>query len=117
MEAPFPTERETAAGINRIEGYLLCQAELRRARIEGEAFASRMPWLTRAQHEEVAHLYAQDRIELSQKVLRAIADRCVELQEQYTARYESLRQRLVCLSVAALATSACLYAGAWLAFR
>ncbi|URM89042.1 hypothetical protein LUW75_02300 [Streptomyces sp. MRC013] len=114
MRATSAAGRETAAGINRVEGYLLAQAELLRAREEGEAFARRMPWLTTAQHEEVARLYAEDRIELSKKVLRAIADRCVELRGEYTARYVQLRQRLLCLSVASLLIAAALCAGAWL---
>ncbi|MFI6103270.1 hypothetical protein [Streptomyces sp. NPDC051310] len=103
--------RETAAAVNEIEGYLLCQAELRTAGIEGEAFADRMPWLTTAQREEVVRLYAQDRIELSKKLLRAIAARCEELRGEYTARYVTLRRRLLCLSAGALLTSVSVCAG------
>ncbi|MCQ0025328.1 hypothetical protein M4914_21915 [Streptomyces somaliensis DSM 40738] len=113
MRTTSAASRGTAEGINRIEGYLLAQAELLRAREEGEAFARRMPWLTTAQHEEVARLYAEDRIELSKKVLRAVADRCVELRGEYTARYAQLRQRLLCLSTASLLVAAALCAGAW----
>ncbi|MCP9956533.1 MULTISPECIES: hypothetical protein [Streptomyces] len=113
MRTTSATSRETAEGINRVEGYLLAQAELLGARREGEAFARRMPWLTTAQHEEVARLYAEDRIELSKKVLRAIAGRCVELRGEYTARYVRLRQRLLCVSVASLLTSAALCVAAW----
>jgi hypothetical protein len=97
-----------AAVINEVEGYLLYQAELRTADKEAEAFVRRMPWLTTAQREEVARHYADQRIELSKEVLRAIATRCEELRAEYTARYESLRQRLMCVSTAALITSASL---------
>ncbi|MET9801693.1 hypothetical protein [Streptomyces sp. NPDC006368] len=110
-------DSQTAADINRVEGYLLRQAELRNAREEGEAFAGRMPWLTTAQHEEVARLYAQDRVELSKKVLRAIAHRCEELRGEYTARYAHLRQRLLCMSVASLISSVSLCVVAWLVLR
>ncbi|GGQ18604.1 hypothetical protein [Streptomyces roseolilacinus] len=105
------TSRETAEGINRIEGYLLARAELLKAREEGEAFARRMPWLTTAQHEEVARLYAEERVEVSKRALRAVADRCVELRAEYTARYTRLRRRLLCASVASLVTAAALCAG------
>ncbi|MER7112520.1 hypothetical protein [Streptomyces sp. NPDC000229] len=106
-----------AAIINHVEGYLLYQAELRTARSEGEAFARRMPWLTTAQQEEVARLYAEDRLELSKTALKAITARCEELKEEYTARYEHLRQRLMRISTATLITSASLCASTWLLTR
>ncbi|WP_039947181.1 hypothetical protein [Streptomyces sp. NRRL S-118] len=106
MRQPRPSiTREAAVAVNEIEGYLLCQAELRTAGVEGEAFADRMPWLTTAQREEVVRLYAQHRMELSEKVLRALAGRCQELRDEYTARYADLRRRLLCMSVGALLTS------------
>jgi len=101
-------DRGFAAAVNEVEGYLLYQAELRTARQEGEAFARRLPWLTTAQQEEVARHYADQRIELSKHVLRAIAFRCGELRAEYTARYEELRQRLMCISAAAFIASASL---------
>ncbi|KUH40591.1 MULTISPECIES: hypothetical protein [Streptomyces] len=108
---------EVAAGINRVEGYLLAQAELREAREGGEAFARRMPWLTTAQHEEVARLYAEERVGLSQEALRTVADHCVALRAEYTARYTRLRHRLLCLGVASLVTSATLCTTTWLLTR
>ncbi|MDN3292979.1 hypothetical protein QWM81_02720 [Streptomyces ficellus] len=101
-----------AVGINSIEGYLLYQSELSKARAEGEAFAERMPWLTTAQYEEVARLYAQARLEVSTQMVRAIAARCAELRQEYTVRYEALRQRLLCLCVAALVCAATLLVAA-----
>jgi hypothetical protein len=95
-------QREVTSGIARLEGYLLCQTEIRNARAEAEAFARRMPWLTTAQHDEVVRLYTEDRIALARRVLQRIADRCNELEAEYTARYEQLRQRLVCTCVALL---------------
>ncbi|MEU9985162.1 hypothetical protein [Streptomyces sp. NPDC050856] len=114
MTADPPTARDTAAGIARLEGYLLCQAELRRAREEAESFAQRLPWLTTAQREDVVHHYAQERVELSKEVLRAVTARCAELREEYTARYEELRGRLLRLSAASLVVCAAMLAGTWL---
>lgn len=101
-------DHEIAAAINEVEGYLLYQAELQTASEEAEAFVRRMPWLTTAQKEEVARHYADQRIELSKHLIRAIATRCGELRDEYTARYEKLRQRLMCMSAAVLVTSASL---------
>ena len=90
------------SGIARLEGYLLCQSEISGARAEAEAFAGRLPWLTEAQREEVIRLYAEERLELSRRLLRRIVDRCGELRGEYTARYEELRRRLLGLCAALL---------------
>ncbi|MBA4864174.1 hypothetical protein H1V43_23015 [Streptomyces sp. PSKA54] len=107
-----PEDAEAAAGIAQLEGYLLCQAEIRTARAEGDAFARRMAWLTTAQHEEVARHYADERLALSKELLGAVAARCVELQDEYEARYLALRQRLLCRCVALLLVSCALSAAA-----
>lgn len=99
---------DTAEGIARIEGYLLFQAEMRKARQEAEDFADRLPWLTAGQREDVVRHYAQARVAVSQQTLRAVAARCAELRRQYTARYESLRLRLLCVAVAVFLASATL---------
>jgi hypothetical protein len=107
-------DHDTAAGIARLEGYLLCQAEIQRARTEAEAFARRLPWLTTAQQEEVVRHYAEDRLAVSREALRTVAARCAELRDEYTVRYEALRQRLLrrcvalTLASAALCATACL---------
>jgi hypothetical protein len=93
---------EVASGIARLEGYLLAQAETSAARTEAEAFARRMPWLTEAQHQELVRLYAEDRIALTRRMLQRVADRCGELRGEYSARYEQLRRRLVCVCLAVL---------------
>lgn len=107
---PTSTDRDTAEGLLRLEGYLLWQAELQKARDEAESFARRMPWLTTAQHEEVIHHYAQERIALSKEVLHTVTKHCTQLQDHYTARYQRLRTRLLCLTVAFLLLSA---TGCW----
>ncbi|WP_433544377.1 hypothetical protein ACQPZG_04150 (plasmid) [Streptomyces sp. CA-294286] len=99
------SDRETAAGISRLEGYLLGQAEIQRARSQGEDFAGRLPWLTTAQHEEVARQYARDRLATTRQALAAVHARQAELREEYTARYQALRQQLLCRCVALLVTA------------
>lgn len=94
--------REIASGIAALEGYLLSQAEISDARREAEAFADRLPWLTTAERSEVVRLYAEDHLDVSRRVLRRITDRCRELRAEYTARYELLRRRLLCVCVALL---------------
>lgn len=103
---------EVEQGIARLEGYLLCQTELTNARAEAEAFARRLTWLTTAQHEEVVRLYTDERIKISRRTLERIIERSRELQTEYAARYEQLRQRLLCtcvaLVLAALALCSCM---------
>lgn len=86
---------EAAEGIARLEGYLLWQAELTGARAEAEEFARRLPWLTSGQYEELVRQYAEARIALSRRVLRAVAHRCGELRAEYSERYALLRRRLL----------------------
>jgi hypothetical protein len=106
-------EPDVAAGIARLEGYLLAQSKVQEAEREAEAFAGRMPWLTTAQREEVVRVYTEDRIALSRQVLEALVSRAHELRAEYTARYDELRRRLLCASVAALlgSTALCVFAG------
>ncbi|GHH45556.1 hypothetical protein [Streptomyces candidus] len=99
------SERETAAGISRLEGYLLGQAEIQRAESQGKDFAGRLPWLTTAQQEEVARHYTQDRLATTRQALTAVNARQAELREEYTARYQTLRQQLLCRCVALLITA------------
>jgi hypothetical protein len=94
--------RQTARMIAQIEGTLLCEAEKRTALAAAESFASRLPWLSPDQHEEVARLYADDRLVLAHQTLRRVADRAEQLRGEYTLRYEQLRLRLVCACAAAV---------------
>ncbi|GAA2357921.1 hypothetical protein [Streptomyces cuspidosporus] len=110
----MPGPDEIESGIARLEGYLLCQRELGDARAEAEAYADRLPWLTTTQREEVVRLYAEERVELSRRMLRRIADRCEELRAEYTARYEELRRRLLyrCVAVVLVALTVLAVMGA-----
>lgn len=109
--------REAAEGINRIEGYLLCQAERGRARAEAEAFAARLPWLTTGQREEVIRVYTDDRMALTRRVLQGVVDRCAELREEYTARYLQLCRRVLAQAVLVLLMSLALSCGTLLIAR
>ena len=113
------TESEIAAGIARIEGYLLARSHVQEAERDAEAFADRMPWLTTGQREEVVRVYTGDRIAVSRRVLEALVARSQELRAEHTARYEELRRRLLCASVAALLGSAvlCVLAGFLATYR
>ncbi|MFC4494358.1 hypothetical protein ACFPA8_09455 [Streptomyces ovatisporus] len=86
---------ETARGIAQLEGYLLSQTYRQNARAEAEAFADRLPWLTSAQYDEVVELYTAERMALTRRVLEATVQRCGELRQEYTERYEQLRGRLL----------------------
>ncbi len=101
------SQSETAAGLAQLEGYLAAQTYRKGARVEAEAFAERLPWLTTAQHEDVVRAYTEDRMALTRRVLEGVVERCSELRGEYTARYEQLRRRLFChLTVIALAALA-----------
>jgi hypothetical protein len=86
------TARKT---VSEIEGYVLLEGERREARAHAEAFVSQLPWLTRAQSEEVERLYVTDRMTAFSAYLRRIAARGAELRGEYEARYLRLRRRLV----------------------
>ncbi|UNS95404.1 hypothetical protein MMF93_02165 [Streptomyces tubbatahanensis] len=112
MRATAPTARQTAADINRIEGYLLLQAERDEAQAQAEAFAARMPWLTAGQRDEVVRLYTADRMALTRRVLHGLTERCAELREEYTARYLQLRRRVLARATFALLLGVALVTGA-----
>ncbi|MEV0977603.1 hypothetical protein [Streptomyces sp. NPDC049915] len=80
---------------DEIEGYLLAEADREQARRAAEAFCAGLPWLTTAQAEEVARLYAEQHIELTRERLRVTLRRAGELRGEYEARYAQLRQRLL----------------------
>ncbi|MCX2970458.1 MULTISPECIES: hypothetical protein [Streptomyces] len=94
---------DAEAGLRELEGYLLWQAEVGRARTRAEAFAARMPWLTTAQREEVVRLYTAEHLRLSRQYLETVAARCHALRGEYTARFAKLRRRVVRRATAACA--------------
>ncbi|TPQ17186.1 hypothetical protein [Streptomyces sporangiiformans] len=94
-----------AATVNEVEGFLLVQAEWDTARREGKEFADRLPWLTTAQHEEVARVYAEQRMRLTRRMLRTVVSRAHSLRDEYENRYTVLRVRLWKLSTLAVCSA------------
>ncbi|GAA3389225.1 hypothetical protein [Streptomyces roseoviridis] len=86
---------EAAAGINRLEGYLLAQRARDEAAEAGLAFARRLPWLGAREEAEAARLFEQEYLALRRRMLQATVARAEELREEYGRRYALLRRRLV----------------------
>ncbi|MFE1292616.1 hypothetical protein [Streptomyces sp. NPDC058751] len=80
-------------GIARMEGYLLWQGEVERARAEAESFADQLDWLTTAQREEVVDLFARRQLDLSRTAITRTARRALQLRQEYQHRYDHLRLR------------------------
>ncbi|MBH1932826.1 hypothetical protein I5Q34_00695 [Streptomyces sp. AV19] len=83
------------AGLRQLDGYLYWQAEHDTARHEAAALCDRLPWLTTAEREDLEREYTRTRAEASRTMTRRVAVRCVELREEYEARYRLLRRRVV----------------------
>ncbi|MFD9812475.1 hypothetical protein [Streptomyces sp. NPDC059080] len=81
--------------INEIEGFLLWEAEKRRARGRAEAFCAGLPWLTESQRAEVERRYCHDQAELSRDCLERIAARATALRAEYAGVHRALRRRLL----------------------
>nr|WP_206312817.1 hypothetical protein [Streptomyces sp. 196(2019)] len=86
----------------QLEGYLLWNAEIERARAHARRFTDQLPWLTTAQREDVERVYLTERVAASRDALTRVRDRAAELRGEYTARYERLRARCVALAVTAV---------------
>lgn len=92
-------DKDSARGLAQLEGYLLWNAEVERARRQARRFTGELPWLTTAQREDVERVYLADRVAVSRESLAGVRDRAAELRGEYTERYERLRARCVALSV------------------
>ncbi|WP_335972367.1 hypothetical protein [Streptomyces sp. CA2R106] len=93
------TEASGYSGLERLEGYLLWNAEVAQAHRAAGRFAGHLPWLTTAEREEVERAYVADRLLLSQETLHRIADRAAQLRAEYTGRYLLLKRRCVAAAV------------------
>lgn len=95
--APEPRAPQGSArrGVQQFEGLLLWEGHRQRARNEAEAFARRLPWLTRDQRKDLEHHYAQVRLADAVRALEQTRARAGELREEYAARYAELRRRLL----------------------
>ncbi|RAG85582.1 hypothetical protein DN069_11525 [Streptacidiphilus pinicola] len=88
-----------------MEGFLVWQAEAKQARSAAQRFADRLPWLTTAQRDEVIRVYTADRLETSRATVCHLAERSQAMRQEYTARYSTLRARLLGWSLAAAAVA------------
>ncbi|MFC8286060.1 hypothetical protein [Streptomyces cyaneofuscatus] len=95
-------DKDSARGLAQLEGYLLWNAEVERARAQARRFTGELPWLTTAQREDVERVYLAHRVAVSRESLTRVRDRAADLRGEYTARYERLRARCVALSVVAV---------------
>ena len=119
--SPGPLDRPDPALANEVEGYLLLRAERDQAQREATALCSRLPWLTRAQAEEVSRQYVEQRLGLTRQALQRTADRAHRLRAEYEARYATLRRTLLkwhaaCASLV-LATAAAAGTGTYVLTR
>ncbi|MFF5448026.1 hypothetical protein [Streptomyces sp. NPDC012888] len=93
---------ETAAGIARLEGYLMSQAAQQEAAAAGESFAGRLSWLGPGEREEIARRFADHHLALRKQMLGAVAERAQELRDEYGHRYAVLRRRTVAAALGAV---------------
>ncbi|MGW7102177.1 hypothetical protein [Streptomyces sp. NPDC054838] len=94
MDDTGGAEAEAAAGLARLEGYLISQAALREAHTEAQAFAGRLTWLGLGERQEIAGLFAEHHLRLKRQMLAAVVARGEELGAAYEHRYRMLRRRL-----------------------
>ena len=92
--ARHPRADQPAALAAEAEGYLLVHSHYDDARREAGELCARMPWLTTAQAEDVAHHYCERRMALTRHMLRATVQRADELRQEYENRYQELRRAL-----------------------
>ncbi|WP_097868913.1 hypothetical protein [Streptomyces sp. rh34] len=101
-------DKDCARGLAQLEGFLLWNAEVERARRQARRFTDRLPWLTTAQREDVERVFIAERVAASRESLTRVRDRADELREEYTGRYARLRARCVAVSAGAVGAAICL---------
>ncbi|MFJ1787087.1 hypothetical protein ACIOML_22595 [Streptomyces anulatus] len=101
-------DKDCARGLAQLEGFLLWNAEVERARRQARRFTDRLPWLTTAQREDVERVFIAERVAASRESLTSVRDRADELREEYTGRYVRLRARCVAVSAGAVGAATCL---------
>ncbi|MFF0095100.1 hypothetical protein ACFYSF_34910 [Streptomyces canus] len=93
--ARHPHADQTAALAAEAEGYLLVRSHRDAARREAGELCARMPWLTTAQAEDLAHHYCERRMLLTRHMLSATVQRAEQLRQEYENRYQELRRALL----------------------
>ncbi len=110
-------DKDSARGLAQLEGFLLWNAEVERARRQARRFTDQLPWLTTAQREDVERVFITERVAVSRESLTRIRDRAEELRGEYTGRYARLRARCVAVTVGAVGAVTCLGTAVTLAIR
>jgi hypothetical protein len=86
---------EAEQGINDLEGHLLWAAEIAGAHGAGEQFASQFDWATTDERDDLARVYAEQRLRDSHQLIERTADRARCLRAQYEHRWQQVQSRLV----------------------
>ncbi|MFE8940562.1 hypothetical protein ACFYNX_24120 [Streptomyces sp. NPDC007872] len=92
---------EAAAGIARLEGYLLAHRVRTEATEAGAVFADRFPWLGPRERSEIAREFAREHLAVRRRMLRDAAARADGLRREYGDRYARLRRRLLAVALGA----------------
>jgi hypothetical protein len=92
---PTETPGHVERGIRDLEAHLLWAAEVAGSRSTAQRFASRFAWATTDEREDLARVYAHQRLEDSHQMIERVADRATTLQAQYDARWRQATSRLV----------------------
>ncbi|MEV4506827.1 hypothetical protein [Streptomyces klenkii] len=90
---------EAAAGVERLEGYLLWEREIRIARENAQYLVERLPELDADLRDEVVQAYTECQLESARTMFERTAARAQELQCEYSIRYQTLRTRIVAFSL------------------
>ncbi|WP_245873235.1 hypothetical protein [Streptomyces phaeoluteigriseus] len=91
---PAPDGREGVLAAEA-EGYLLARVHRERAHREAEDLCARLPWLTTAQADDLAHHYIRQRNHLTRLMFQDTLRRAAELRQEYESRYADLRRDLL----------------------
>ncbi|RSS81492.1 hypothetical protein [Streptomyces sp. WAC06614] len=97
---------DTAAGLARLEGYLMSQAARHEAAAAGETFARHLSWLGPQEKDEIARRFADHHLALRRQMLHAVIERTHELRTEYSHRYAVLRRRATVTALAVVVLTA-----------
>ncbi|MEU0114610.1 hypothetical protein ABZ137_12970 [Streptomyces bobili] len=91
---PAPDGRDSILAAEA-EGYLLARTHHEQARREADDLCARLPWLTTAQADDLAHHYIRQRNHLTRLLFQETLRRAAELRQEYESRYAVLRRDLL----------------------
>ncbi|MEW1653986.1 cytochrome C oxidase subunit I [Streptomyces sp. NPDC093707] len=94
-DSQVPDARAIRAGIATMEGYLLWQAEIDRARSTSEALLEPVDWLTTAQREELTDLLTRQQLDHARSTVTRLATRSLQMRRDYEDRYHHLKRRVL----------------------